>query len=111
MEISFKTKKLQIICSQEKEMLKNLGTNRSRKLKQRLMELWAADTLADISYLPPSRCHELTGKEAGQFSVDLDHPYRLLFVPAENPVPKHEDGGIDREQVTAIEITEIKDTH
>jgi proteic killer suppression protein len=110
-EISFKTKKLQRICSQEKEMLKHLGANRSKKLKQRLMELFAADTLADISYLPPPLCHELTGKEAGQFSVDLDHPYRLLFIPAENHVPEREDGGIDREQVSAIEIIEIKDTH
>lgn len=92
-------------------MQKHLGPGMVRKLKQRLMELNAAETLADISHLPPPRCHELSGKRAGQFSVDLEHPYRLLFVVAHNPVPRADNGGIDREQVTEIEIVEIVDTH
>lgn len=92
-------------------MVKQLGTKGAAKLKQRMMELGAAETLSVISHLPPPRCHELTGKEAGTFSVDLDHPYRLLFVSADNPVPRHGDGGIDRKQVKKIEIIEIKDTH
>jgi plasmid maintenance system killer protein len=111
MDISFKTRKLQKICSEEKEMQKQLGTKCAGKLQQRLMELKAADTLSDISYLPPPRCHELAGHRAGQFSIDVEHPYRLLFVPANNPIPRHEDGGIDRNQVTEIEIIEIADTH
>jgi len=83
----------------------------AEKLKQRLMELKAADTLSDISYLPSPRCHALTGNKNGQFSVDMEHPYRLLFVPVNHPLPLHEDGGIDREKVTEIEIIEIADTH
>jgi len=75
------------------------------------MELGAAETLADISHLPPARCHELTEKDAGTFSVDLEHPYRLLFISADDPVPLLADGGIDRKQVKEIEIIEIKDTH
>jgi proteic killer suppression protein len=75
------------------------------------MELKAADTLSDISHLPPARCHEMTGNRAGQFSVDLEHPYRLLFVPANAPIPCPEGGGFDREQVTEIEIIEVADTH
>jgi proteic killer suppression protein len=43
--------------------------------------------------------------------VDLEHPFRLLFIPANNPVPIGEDGGLDRTQVTEIEIIEIVDTH
>ncbi len=92
-------------------MTKKLGSKCAGKLKQRLMELAAADTLSVISHLPPSRCHELTGKEAGVFSVDLEHPLRLLFISADEPVPRHEDGGIDRTQVKEIEIIGIKDTH
>ncbi|KFZ44143.1 killer suppression protein [Smithella sp. SC_K08D17] len=111
MKIYFKTGKLQKICSQEREMTKYLGTKKAGKLKQRLMELGAAETLADISHLPPARCHELTGKDAGTFSVDLEHPYRLLFISADDPVPLLADGGIDRKQVKEIEIIEIKDTH
>ena len=92
-------------------MRRALGANNSAKLSQRLFELQAAESLQEISYLPPTRCHELTGKEAGQFSVDLEHPYRLLFVPSDNPVPRREDGGIDLSIVKAIEIIDIKDTH
>lgn len=92
-------------------MQKHLGPGMVRKLKQRMMELNAADSLADISHLPPPRCHELSGNRAGQFSVDLEHPYRLLFICAHNPEPRGEDGGIDRGQITEIEIIEIVDTH
>ena len=92
-------------------MVKQLGAKSAGKLKQRLMELGAAVTLADISHLPPARCHELTGKEAGTFSVDLEHPYRLLFISADDPIPLLDGGGIDRKQVKEIEIIGIKDTH
>ena len=92
-------------------MVRQLGANGAKKLKQRLMELKAADVLSDISHLPPARCHQLTGKDAGTFSVDLEHPYRLLFIPADDPVPLYKDGGIDTKRVKEIEIIEIRDTH
>ena len=92
-------------------MKRALGANKAARLSQRLFELQAVESLQELSHLPPTRCHELTGKEAGQFSVDLEHPYRLLFVPADNPVPLIDDGGIDRSKVRAIEIIDIKDTH
>ena len=111
MDIYFSTKKLQKICSQEKEMNKALGAKCAEKLKQRMMELRAADALSDISHLPPPRCHELFGERSGQFSVDLEQPHRLLFIPANDPVPLLEDGGIDRKRVTEIEIIEITDPH
>lgn len=75
------------------------------------MELAAAKTLADISRVPPARCHELTGNRKGQLSVDLEHPYRLLFIPAHNPIPELKDGGLDWACVTEIEIIDIADTH
>lgn len=111
MVIYFSTRKLEKIGSQEREMVKQLGPRRAEKLKQRLLELKAADVLSDISHLPPARCHQLTGKEAGIFSVDLGHPYRLLFIPADDPVPLCDDGGIDTKRVKEIEIIDIRDTH
>ncbi|WP_321530126.1 hypothetical protein [uncultured Desulfuromonas sp.] len=92
-------------------MKKQLGKGMAMKLQQRLAELKAAEVLADISHLPPPRCHELNNDRAGQFSVDLEHPYRLLFIPADEPVPFRDDGGIDLSQVTEIEIIAIEDTH
>lgn len=111
MVIYFKTRKLQKLCSNRSEAIKNIGTKRGNKLMQRMMELLAAETLADISKLPPARCHELTGNRKGQLSVDLGHPYRLLFIPADDPIPEREEGGLYWAAVTRIEIIELADTH
>jgi len=111
MDIYFKTKKLQKICSTKSLAVKELGQKGGKKLMQRLSELNAAITLSDISHLPPPRLHELSGNRKGQFSVDLDHPYRLLFIPANESTPMRDDGGMDKEKIDQIEITEIEDTH
>ena len=87
MRIQFASKKLQKACSSDKEMRKAWGDAMARKLQTRLAELEAAVNLDDISRTPPARCHELTGNRAGQLSVDLVHPYRLIFVPDHDPIP------------------------
>jgi len=53
----------------------------------------------------------LSGNRDGQLSVDLKHPYRLLFIPANDPIPVTQDGGLNWAKVTEIEIVEIIDTH
>ena len=110
MLIYFKTHKLQKICNKENEAVKKLGLKMARKLQQRLMELSAAPCLDDISQLPPPKCHQLTGNRTGQFSVDLDQPYRLIFIPANNPIPEKKDGGLDLAKIDSIEILTIVDT-
>jgi proteic killer suppression protein len=111
MILYFHTSKLQKICNTEREAVKKLGSQCARKLMQRLQELDAAECLADIARVPPPRCHELTGNRKEQLSVDLQHPYRLLFIPANDPVPQTEEGGLGWEKVTEIKIIEIADTH
>jgi proteic killer suppression protein len=109
-EIFFRTQKLEKTCNSEKVMKKDLGDQMAKKLQQRLFELKAADSLAEISHLPPPRLHELTGNRKGQYSIDLIHPFRLIFIVA-NELPAAGSGGIDRGQVTEIEIIAIEDTH
>ena len=92
-------------------MQKELGPQGAQKLKQRMAELKAAQILADVSHLPPSRLHELTGQQKGQFSVDLQHPFRLLLIPADDSIPRRVDGGIDLNSVHSVEIVDIADTH
>jgi len=110
MRIYFKTTKLQKQCSVDKEMRTSFSQKMCARLQQRLMELSAVDNLGEISRLPPARCHELTNRK-GVFSVDLEHPLRLLFIPANDPVPRKPDGGIDLQQVTELEVIAIEDTH
>ncbi len=59
----------------------------------------------------PGRCHELIGNRAGQLSLDLDHPYRLIFEPADEPIPQKDDGGLDWTMVTSVVIIGVEDTH
>ncbi|MBI5098423.1 MAG: killer suppression protein [Nitrospirae bacterium] len=61
--------------------------------------------------LPQARCHELKGNRKGQLSVDLDHPYRLIFEPANNPIPEKSDGGLEWNNVTKVRIIGMEDTH
>ena len=111
MEVQFSTRKMQRDCSAEREMVRRWGAALSKRLQQRLMELSAAQTLAEMSRLPPARCHELTADRKGQLSVDVAHPYRLIFVPDHDPLPLNSDGGLDWAGVTKIVIIEVADTH
>jgi plasmid maintenance system killer protein len=111
LDILFADKKLERSCNEFKLALKVHGERRAKRLRQRLDELHAADALADISHLPPPRLHQLVGNRKGQFSVDLDHPYRLIFIVANIPVPLKDDGGLDLSKVTAICIQGVEDTH
>ena len=110
MDISFEDKKFEKQCNTFKLLQKEQGAVRAKKINQRLGTLRAASTLADMKNLP-GRCHELTGDRAGQLSLDLDHPYRLIFEPANEPIPRKEDGGLDWTKITAVRIIGVVDTH
>jgi len=113
LDISFKHTKLKNEFNEGKRLEKVHGSLRAKKIRIRLSELRSASSLYDF-WPPksgPSRCHELTGYQKSTLSVDLDHPYRLLFIPNHDPVPFKPDGGLDWKQVTAITITGIEDTH
>ena len=111
MEISFTNKKIAKICCSAKEMNAKHGKRMTEKLQQRLTELSAAETLADMRNLPSARCHELAGNLAGCLAVDLVHPDRLVFSPDHDPTPELVDGGLDWQRVTKIVIEGIGDYH
>lgn len=113
MNIIFATNRLRKELNEEKAMIKAHGTLRTKKLKVLLTSLRAASNLAIFAppMSPPHRCHELSGNLSGILSLDLDHPYRLLFSPNHTPLPLRKEGGLDWKLVTDIEILEIKDTH
>jgi proteic killer suppression protein len=111
MVIVFKAAKFRKKCNEEKLLVRRHGARRAGLLMRRLNQLRASQNLEDLGKLPQLRCHELKGNRRGQISVDLDHPYRLILEPANNPLPKKSDGGLDWSKVTEVMIIGVEDTH
>lgn len=114
MIVSFSTTKLAKRLNNDQDLERYFGSIRAKRLRARIASLKAAKNLGDFlpAFTGPERCHELTeGKRAGQLSMDLDHPYRLIFKPDHDPLPERSTGGLDWTQVTAIIIIGIEDTH
>lgn len=110
MDVMFVSKKLREECNDQRLLQRHHGKKRAKRILRRLSDLRAAEVLEDMRNIP-GRCHELRHDRAGQLSLDLDHPYRLIFEPGNEPVPKKLDGGIDWMKVTAIKILGVEDTH
>ena len=83
----------------------------ARAIQRRMTVLKNASNLSSVPSTPPMRLHQLTGNREEQFAVDLAHPHRLIFAPNHDPLPTREDGGLDRERITAIVILEVVDYH
>lgn len=116
MEIEIPNKKLKRAIEDDKERTKRFGADMAKKIRLRMGAIVAAGSLVDFwpPYSGPERCHELKGDLAGTFSMDLKHPYRLLFKSLR--IPEDEDKeGMDQKQrwqtIKSIEITDIEDTH
>jgi plasmid maintenance system killer protein len=111
MVISFKDKKDEKDCCNEKNSCRRWGLQ-GKKIQQRLGEIAAANNLRVLWTLQHIHPHILGGDRDGQISIDLKPPYRLLFLPDHNPIPRKEGGDLDMEKITRIKILEVaEDTH
>ena len=109
MEIFYKTKKLAKVLNSSKLIDKNYGASAS-KLKIRLDDMALVDNLEILMGLP-GRHHPLTGDRKGQFACDLEHPFRLIYEPANEPLPTDKNNSLIYSEVTIVEIIEVKDYH
>ncbi len=110
MEIVFRQNRLAEVCNTEADAKRRWGQY-AQKVMQRLAELAAAETLADMGTLPPARCHQLVGNRKGQFGVNAGPRLRVVFEPANDPIPRKGDRGIDLAKVTKIRVLAIEDYH
>lgn len=88
--------------------MKKFGAVCAKKLRTRLADLQAAETLEDIV---AGRPHPLERDRLGQFAIDLHGACRLVFESADEPVPTKDDGTIAWKQVTRVRIVFIGDYH
>ena len=110
MEIIFQNKKLEKIASDTRKCVKELGQTRAELFLKRLRDLYRADKLEDVRYLP-GHYHELREDRKGQWGCDLDQPYRLIFEPHEDPVPTDDNGKYIWIEIKGVEIVEIVNYH
>ncbi len=110
MDIKFRDKKLGKLANNPIKCKREMGENRATRFLTRLTDLRVANTLEDVRHLP-GRFHELTGNKKGKWACDLDHPYRLIFTPQEEPIPTNAGGQFIWAEIEGVEIIEIEDYH
>lgn len=109
MSITFKNRKLQKEFCDEKILKRKWGAEQAKLIQRRLTELAAAEDLETLRKLPQVRAHELSGNRAGQISLDVKQPYRLLIIPDHEESPRKEDGGLDWQRTTKVKILGVED--
>ncbi|MBI5333739.1 MAG: killer suppression protein HigA [Burkholderiales bacterium] len=108
MEIRFKDKRLRELCEKGAVARRTLGDAGARKLQARLADMMAAARVSDLVAGNP---HPLKGDRRGQFAVDLAGGWRLVFAPANDPIPRRDDASVDWSAVTIVCIEFIGDYH
>ena len=79
MKITYKTRKLEKICTDVRTAEKAHGREMAEIIDQRIGEIRAADSVEMLMKFHIGRCHQLKLNWKGQYAVDLIHPYRLVF--------------------------------
>ena len=79
MDITYKNNKIRKICTDLKTADRTYGKEMSEKIRQRINEISAAESVEMMIQFHIGRCHRLTQNRRGQYAVDLIHPYRLVF--------------------------------
>ena len=108
MDITYFDNELEKICNDFRYSQKVLGSDGVHKLKQRLADILAAESVTDLIAGHP---HPLKGNLYGSFAVSLDRGNRLVFKPNHEEVPYNQDKAIDWSKVTKIKITYIGNYH
>ncbi len=110
MNITFANKKLEKYANNDRLAVRKLGKRRAELFKRRLDELLAAENYTDLHFLA-GNYHILKNNRKGQWSCDLDQPYRLVFQPTEKPIPTNKDGLYILIEITKVDIIEIINYH
>jgi plasmid maintenance system killer protein len=109
-DILFQNGKLARVFNNDSQLKQKYG-ERAKFLKLRFYQMSAVGNLEELRSLPQMRCHELKGNREGTLAIDVGHPYLLIFEPANDPIPRKIDGGLDWTNVTAIKILGVEDYH
>jgi proteic killer suppression protein len=108
--IEWSDRKLQRAADKDRDGRRMLGTDRWSAFKRRLRTLEVADCLEDIRQAP-GKFHPLSADKAGAWAASLSANWRLVFEPADDPLPALPDGGLDTSSVRTVRIVRVEDYH
>jgi toxin HigB-1 len=111
MDVCYSTRKVEKVFNSRSELRRKYGSRMAREIEDKITFLEAAPNLWAVPATPPYRRHALDADMKGKFAVDLIQPFRLIFKPNHNPLPRGVDGALDLRRVTAITILDAKDYH
>lgn len=110
LNIDFLSAKDKAFFEDSKQVTKAYGIETSKKLKTRLDDLDASQSMEDMRGLP-GHWEELKNKRAGQFSARLHGGLRLIVKPQKHPPPVKPDGGLEWSAIDSIYIVEVVNYH
>ncbi len=101
MKIVFANEALRIECNNQELLVKRYGTALARILRQRLDELFNAQSLDEMRSMPHvAIAGSLSG--SADLRLELEAGNRLVFRP--HPPSKHSQGGMDWGKIDSIII-------
>lgn len=104
MDIEFASSRMEKDLSNRRRITKQYGHIQT-SLENRLSELWAANSLGDVTTAPPPRRHKLTGDRADCWGINVSKNWRIVLQPIGVFDPD------DLHTITKVKIISIEDYH
>ena len=79
MDVVYKNDEIKQICTDFDYAKRKYGKIMAGKIQKRVAQIESADSIELMLELKWGRCHKLKGDREGQYALDLEHPYRLIF--------------------------------
>ncbi|MEG2908089.1 MAG: hypothetical protein RR945_02620 [Erysipelotrichaceae bacterium] len=104
MKLYYSTNRLEKTLSDNRQIKKNYPREYN-KIINRLSELIVANSLSEISHVPPPRRHKLSGNKDGCWGIDYSPSFRIIIKPV------NEFDVDDLTTVTEIMIMSLENYH
>lgn len=86
MQVEYKTKTMEKVCTDASVASKKYGSEMAEKIQLRIDQIRAADSVEQMVQFRIGRCHQLQGNRKNQYAVDLVQPQRLVFEKKGNEI-------------------------
>jgi hypothetical protein len=104
-ELVFATVELRSICENRRRATAVIGADAARELSQRLADLMALATVADVADVFPA---DIIDRSPTERALRLKAGHDLIFCAGHVQVPIDEGGGTDWTRVSRIRITALE---